>query len=491
MSYSPDYAAGTLRVERFVGLLVGLGLVVFSIGWARTAQATNVRVRSTTVGQATHLFRTDGTVEAPRRFTQSMSLWGYDLLDDQTGSANAHVSFRYHTDFSLESNRRNDPHYSHRWNELWLDLAYVDWRPIDHMRLRAGRQWAIGSLGPRDFDGLAWRWQPEIDRGTRAHFELYGGRDVQTPYGRFDPATYDVQGLPAVSDDDRFGLDGTHLLAGAAAGLRFERTSSLQVNWRRRFSVGVSDPNVDDGTVVGSERIGAAGSTSIGRNLVASTHASYHAQLGDFDRAGLQFSWAPDFHRGTLTAGADHRRPWFDSSSIFNVFGAQPYRGGFATYRYPVDALRTDFEVRGWGRHYRGDDAATASGVDAQSERTVGSALAHDTRVDMFGRTADWRSLTSLQTSLDRRSNQLLADVRLRMPLFERDLFISARALGLGVLGDHHRRDDDGFATTGVLGLDVPVGSVGMVSAAVETTGGTFYPTHTNAYATFTLDHWP
>ena len=52
------------------------------------------------------------------------------------------------------------------------------------------------------------------------------------------------------------------------------------------------------------------------------------------------------------SAGIEHRLPWFDAASIFNVFGARPFEGAYTTWQIPVASLRTSLEVRGWGRAY-------------------------------------------------------------------------------------------------------------------------------------------
>jgi hypothetical protein len=487
---SPTY--GHVRTLGSTATLVGLAVVAALgvVGLAAPAEATQFRVRSITIGKATQYVRSDRTVAAPRVFTQGLSLWGYDLRDDQSGSVNAHVSFRFHTDLALARAERDHPYLGHKWNELALDLAYLDWRPHQAMRLRLGRQWSQGPLGVRDFDGLAARWRPRLERDTHAHFEIYGGRDVQVAFGRFAPATFDVQGLPPDDTVEPDKLDGTHLIAGASTGLSWAHEASVRISWRRRFGVGVDTPDGSSQTVVGSERFGAAASASIRESLVTSAHGSYHSQLGDVDRAGAQISWSMPGPAGVATAGVDHRHPWFDSSSIFNLFGARPFQGGFAVYRHPLDALATEVEVRGWGRLYHGDDDATAPGVAARDERTVGGALSHRTRARLWDTPLDWRSLLSYQTSLDRGTEQLLADVNLRVPIIGRDLFLTGRGLFLAALTDNARLDN-GQAATGVLGVDIPVFAHGTFSAAVETTASSFFPTNTSVYATFAVEHWP
>lgn len=461
--------------------------------WASSAppaQAANYRVRSITIGRATQYFRADRSVAAPRVFTQGLSLWGYDLLGDRSGSLDLHVSFRYNTDFSLERAQRDNPYFADQWNELSLDLAYLDWRPLDSLRVRFGRQWSHGALGVRDFDGLALRWRPRVEAGTHAHFEVYGGRDIQTAFGEFDAATFDVQGLPPDDGVEPDKLDGFHMLTGASVGMSWGWDANVSISWRRRFAVGVDSPVDGADHVVGSERFGAAASAAFHPRLAVSAHGSYHSQLAAVDRAGMQVTWRIPARAGTLGAGVDHRHPWFDSSSIFNLFGANPFQGAFATYQLPVAALDTTFQLRSWGRIYHAGEHATAPGVDALDERSVGGALGHDTRLRLAGRIVRWSSLLSYQASLERESGQLLADTRLRAPLLDDALFVSGRGLVLAAQTDH-LRFGDGAAATGVLGVDVPVADLGTLSAAVETTVSDFYPTNTSVYGLFAVEHWP
>jgi hypothetical protein len=460
-----------------------------------SAEAANYRIRSITIGRATQYFRSDGTVSAPRVLTQGLSVWGYDLLDDRTGSVNLHLSLRYNTDFSLVRRERDNPYFNDQWNELTLDLAYLDWHPYEAMRLRLGRQWSQGALGIRDFDGLLFEWRPRVEAGTHARFEVYTGRDIQTAFGEFDAATFDVQGLPPDSGmDDPFEadkLDGVHLIGGASAGMQWGAEAGFELSYRRRWSLGVDSPLLDDQTVVGSERFGAAASAAFHPRLVASAHGSIHSQLGDVDRAATQLTWRVPGATGYLSGGVEHRHPWFDSSSIFNLFGARPHQSAFGLYQLPVESLRTEFEVRGWGRQYHGDEAAVSTGVAPQDERALGGAISHTSRLSLWEKPMSWRTLLSYQASVDRGTDQLLADSRVRMPVLERALFVSARGLVLMAMTNHQRFDDQGYAATGVLGLDVPVSTLGTLSVAVETTGGSFYPTNTSVYAIFAVEHWP
>ncbi len=268
------------------------------------------------------------------------------------------------------------------------------------------------------------------------------------------------------------------------------------LNWRKRFTVGAS-PAFDGATTrVGSERFGAAASASFMRRLVASAYGSYHAQLGTIDRAGAQLAWQPGADQAVLSAGVEDRLPWFDSSSIFNLFGARAYQGAYAVYQQPLDSLHTDVELRTWGRYYHGDDnamgpSALDAGVHAADERALGGAVSHRSRLRVWHKPVVWRSLVSYQASLDRGTDQFLADTRVRVPVWQRDLFVSGRGLFLAALTDNARFDPGGVAATGVLGVDVPISTLGTLSAVVETTAGSFYPVNTSVYATFALEHWP
>lgn len=484
---------GSIAVRR---LLVGCavlasGLLAPGEAGVSSAQAANYRVRSITIGRATQYFRSDQTISAPRIFTQGLSVWGYDLLDDRTGSLNLHVSIRYNTDFSLTRVERDNPYFGDQWNELSLDLAYLDWRPYDSLQVRFGRQWSQGALGVRDFDGALAAWRPRVGPNTHARLEVYGGHDIQTAFGEFDAAQWDVQGLPPDDSILTDRLDGFHLLGGASGGMQWGGDASFELSYRRRWAIGVDSPVEGADTVVGSERFGAAASGSFHPRLAVSAYGSIHSMLEDVDRAGAQLSWQIPGAEGIATGGVEHRHPWFDSSSIFNLFGPRAYQSAFGIYQFEVESLRTEFGVRGWGRIYHGDDDAVAPGVDAQDERAVGGAVSHLSRLKWGEKPINWHSLVSYQTSIDRGTDQLLADSRVRMPLLADDLYVSARGLFLAAMTDNPRFDDEGYALTGVLGVDLPISTLGTLSAALETTGGNFYPTQTSVYATFAVEHWP
>lgn len=508
-------AAG-YRVRRAQSFVLSKLLLFVSVTACLTCvgqagEASQFRVRSISIGRSTQYFRADRSVSAPRVFTQGMSLWGYDLLDDKSGSLNLHVSMRYTSDFSLDSTERRNPYFDRSWNAVTLDLAYLDWRPYRALRLRLGRQWSGGTLGVRDFDGLMVQFRPRIAPSTHAQFEGFLGRETQDAYRNwFDPARFDVQGLPI---DAQFEFDpdeGVHLIAGASAGLNWGQTAGLEVSWRRRWSMGITSEALESlghsTSVVGSERIGLAGSASVHPRLVTSAWGAYHTLLGDVDRAGAQLAWRIPGVESSLSGGVEHQIPWFDSSSIFNLFGPRAHQQAFISYQHRVEAIATDFQVRTWGRYYpgtqglnRGNDLRFSP--DDIQERAAGVSLRHLTDLRVWNRKVRWSTMASWQSSIDRGSDQWMGQLHLRVPVWGDDLFVSARGLLLAATQDELRGAPSGFvrlrsgatafASTGVIGLDLPVSDLGTFSASTVTTGGNIYPIDTSVYASFRVEHWP
>ncbi|MGM0557986.1 MAG: hypothetical protein ACQEVA_16490 [Myxococcota bacterium] len=470
-------------------MAVATCLATLILAWPDSSHAQRVRVRSLTAGRATQYLRSDRTISAPRIFTQGFSIRGYDLAGDQTGSVNATVSFRYLNDFSLGRVERDDPYLGQYWNEFDLDLAYVDWSPLGDLELRAGRQWNYSALGVRDFDGLSVSWRPHLADGVRASLGVYGGLDVETAYSRFAPDTWDVQGLPPNESVDPAAVEGTAMIAGGRAGLTLGEAARMNVSYRKRWRVGATNP-YDGDDIVGSERMGLASSTPVGKRGTVSAHGIYNTTIDGVDSAGVTTAWRLPGPLGTLSAGADHRIPWFDSSSIFNVFGSRGHQGVFTVYQHGVESLRTQFEGRGWGRIYHGDVRGLGPTVTTRDERALGGALAHRTRLRLWSHPVRWSSQASVQGSLDRDTHQYLADTRVRLPVGWQDLFVSGRALFLAAVPERFS-ERAGFASSFVLGLDAPLGDAAKFSLAVESTTSTYSPASTSFFASLLVDHWP
>ncbi len=456
------------------------------------ADAVQFRIRTYSIGSATHIPRADGTLAAERLYTQGVDIRGYDLLDDQTGSLDAVVDARYTTDFALPDDRRQRRPYAHRFNDLALRLAYVDYRPAAALEMRLGRQWSRGALGIRDFDGLRLIARPRLDRSVRGLLGAYAGREVTYADDRYATDEFDVQGLPARNDArlERVATsEGWPWIAGGRIGLEWDDDGSFELAYRRRWRT-FEQQGV--GPRTGSERVGLAAAMSPHRRLTLSASANYHTLLDGVDRAGLDAARDLPGPLDTLTVGLEHRHPWFDASSIFNLFGTRPHQGAYLVAEQGVAPLSTAFELRGWGRIYRGDPAGIADdGPPGSTTTRVGGALAHTTDLYPFDHPVDWTTRTSAEAdTAGAESTHLLADTRFRSPVLTDDLYVWVRTLVLGLVG-HDRRTDSGVSSTFVVGTDIPVREIGTLSLFGEHTVGAFHRSTTNLYGTLELEFWP
>lgn len=448
-----------------------------------TAQATTYQIRSQSAARATQHLRSDNRLAAPRMLSQSLTLSAYDLRDDQSGDLNARISMRYSTDLGLATRFRDDPLFEARFNDITLDIAYLQWRPYPTLELSAGRQWHRSPLGITDYDGLAASWE-SADGVWRPFVGIAAGRDVQRGLTPVDPGAWDVQGLPP-NEIDR-SADPWHLMAAANAGIRRGRRHRLELasEHHRRPRASQSGQSSQTPDAATTHRVGATATTSPADPVTVTATTSFHSAVSSVDRARLDAAWR--LASGTISAGLDHRRPVFDSASIFNLFGAQPHRGAYATYSRPIDALSTTVELRGWSRLYFDDDASVFDPGDA---RALGAALANRHRLELFI-PFDLRWQLSAQTLAGQSGgDQYLARARLRAPGPVDGLYLTGRLLGLWALPDHHRRNS-GYATTAALGAELALGEVGNLFVNVESRSGSLTPYNTAVFALFELEAW-
>lgn len=465
--------------------LLGAALVAASAGLPlpavnSVAEATTYQIRTQTAARATQHLRSDQTFATPRVLSQSLTLAAYNLnnnVDDGGSTFNARLGIRYSTDLGIEQRYRQDPLIDARWNDLSLDIAYLEWEPWEGVQIRGGRQWHRSPLGLTDFDGLALSWEA-TDGDWRPFGTIAAGRDVQRGLTPFDPGAWDVQGLPpneATVTDTPW-----HWMAAANVGIASGRNHRAELSARHHRR-----PRADDvSQKATTNRVAATASTTPIDDLTVTTTASYHSTFQLFDRSRLDAVYR--LERGAVSAGIDHRRPVFHTGSIFNLFGAQPHRSAYGTYRRPIDAISTTVEIRGWTRLYFDDDAGF---FDAGDSRAVGAALSNRHDLDI-GIPVDVSWQVSAQTMTDRSGgDQYLGTSRVRAPAPVDDLFLTGRLTGLVAMPDHHRRDS-GYATTAGLGAEYGLGDLGQFAVNFETRGGTFVPTNTALFAHFELEAW-
>ncbi len=441
------------------------------------AEATTYQIQTRTAARATQHLRSDTTLATPRVFSQSLTLSAYDLRDNQSGDLNARVRLRYATDLGLARELQQDPRFDARWNDLSLDLAYLQWQPFDALQMSAGRQWHYSPLGMTDFDGLSVAW---TDTGgtTRPFVRLAAGRDVQRGLTPWDPGAWDVQGLPpnesAVTDDP------WHWMAAASTGVDFadrrHRAEIASRHHRRPLAEGTGGAT--------THHLGATATTTPVDSLTLTTTASVHTMTTGLDRARLDAAYRVG--QGVVSVGVDHRRPVFAPSSIFNLFGAQPSRATYATWRRPFTSIASAFELRAWNRTYFDDDASFFSAGD---EQAIGGAVAGHHRLRLRI-PVDYSWQISAQTLTGSSGgDQYLGTSRLRVPGPMDGLFLTGRTTLLWAVADHHRRPD-GLAASASLGAEFDLADIGQLSLTLESRSGPRTPANTAAFALFELESW-
>lgn len=476
-----------MRIRRFdpiIGLLVSIfTLGVCTFAFSSTATAQSYRFRSITIGRAYQYMRADLTTGAPRSFSQGLSLRGYDLAGDGTGSTSAYLSVRYDTDFGLPSELRDDPWAGTQWNQLTLDAAWMRWRPWETFETTLGRQTTWDAAGWRDFDGARLSLRPMIGE-ARLRAEIWGGLEViESTDARWASDSYDVQGLPP--NDPYRGGDGPGWVLGSRGGISLEDDGHFELAWSRRHY------RSESASVLGSETFGAALSLSPFRRVSVASRASYQTVIEEIDHAALDIAWAIPFGSIVATAGVEQRHPWFDSGSIWNIFGAQPHEGANATLSVPVPAISSDFELRGWGRIYHGDVDSTDFGSSDADARAVGSALAHRARFAFLGLPWRWRMTGSGQWTRDEAQggDQYLVDAELGASVARNEAFVYLRGIQAWVTPGATSRFGDGQATNGVLGGDLET-SFGRLGVVVDVRYASWQGTSTALYGTFEVEEW-
>lgn len=457
-------------------LLSALFLLAATLVPIIEAEAATYHIRAQSAARATQHLRSDTTFSAPRIWSQSLTLSAYDLRGTEDNTLNARISLRYITDFALVQRLRSDPLFDARFNDLSLDIAYLQWKPLESLELIAGRQWYYSALGINDFDGLAISFR--IPRGDwRPFLALAGGRNVQRGLTPWDPGAWDVQGLPpneiALSDDP------FHLVGAARTGVAFRDLQRIELaveQFQRR--------QPDSASWIITRRLGAAATASPREDFTLTTAASLHSAVQGLDRFHVDAA----FRRGQaiLSSGIDHRHPVFDSTSIFNLFGANPYRSAYASYGHRFSPFSTRLEIRGWLRAYFD---APAIAFDLGDARAFGAALSGAHRFPLFVPLEVAWQVSAQSFSDHSGGDQYLGDLRLRAPSPVDGLFLTGRILSLYASPSHHRYNA-GYASSALLGAELAIAEIGLLSLSMEGRGGSFTPSNTALFAFFELEAW-
>lgn len=441
------------------------------------AGATTYQIRSQTAARATQFLRSDHTLAAPRTFSQGLTLAAYDIGQDGQGKFNARISLRYDTDFALAQRLRQDPLFDDRWSDLTLDIAFLQWRPHPNFELVAGRQWQFSPLGMADFDGLSLSFRASQGR-FRPFASIALGRDVQRGLTPYDPGAWDLQGLPP--NDEALGTDLRHFLGSISAGITEpgrHRVELMAREYRR--------PRSDDlSKLTSTRRLGASMAISPWAPFSMTGLTSFHSTLGGIDRAHLNA--ALRLGHGRASAGIDYRAPIFDNDSIFNLFGAQPYRSAYLSYRHGLPRQASSLELRAWTRAFFESSPGLFQTGDAQA---IGASLGGDHRLHLKLPLQIFWQISGQTRQESTSSEQYLANLHLRLPTAVEGLYLTGRFLGLLARQTHHRRQS-GYATTAAFGAELAIGDLGRLTTTLESRTGSFMPANTALFALFEVEAW-
>ncbi len=387
--------------------LASLGGLTATLAYSKAARAYDAEVDASTIAQAYQLRGLTGDpVLSRRRVTQTLQLGVYNITDTTKVSA-PQVMFRARmrldADFGISREE-----YSLSQTAAGRYVPLLQPAPVDLMYgylegkrfaggilgFKIGRQYVIDPLGYYAFDGAQFKIT------TPAYFavEAYGGWEVrgglplssnpqigrweQPGVVRYDRSDYAANGLqggyPSVQPQSLAPVWGASIETAGPTWIHGKLT------YRRAYNTGAS--------FVGSARLGPDQMAIYDRARIAHERLGYGANVTIGDIAGLRtniiydlygkrftnIEAGADFYVGKrVTASVDYSKwqPFFDSDSIFNVFGYEPmddFQG-----RVEVDATNNlNIAVDGMVRLYHSDDVTEAQNPNNRGALKVASTAA-------------------------------------------------------------------------------------------------------------------
>lgn len=326
-------------------LTAGAALVLV---WAVPALAMDPEVTSDTAAQAYDVRSPTGeTVLARRRFTTTLGVSAYDLLDAPPGDVMApELSFRarlrYDADYAMsgaETDPGNPGALTPGLSQGMVDLmyAYVEGRRFFHglLGFKLGRQYVTDALGWWAFDG----GEVSVTTPYFVKAEVYGGLEerggMPLSTSRFEAG--------GIWRGDRSGYDASlypqfqPANVAPAFGVALESTGVTwlhgRLTYRRVYDTGQSNtsmfagglyaPTFYDGTRISSDRLGYAVDANwsdVGGAKAGIVYDFYNIEV-------TQLYGTIDGYVGkrlTVSADYDYYVPTFDADSIWNFFAGEP-----------------------------------------------------------------------------------------------------------------------------------------------------------------------
>jgi hypothetical protein len=292
---------------------------------------------------------TGETILNRRRFTTTLALSGYNLLDKPPARPDApdislRIRLRYDADYGAPA-ATSDPTQPNSFvpgyssGQLDLMYAYVEGRRLfgGNFGFKLGRQYVTDVLGWWSFDGgevsvtTPWYVKAEVYGGleqrggmilSTSRFEPDGVFRGDRSNPNFGPSLYPSFQPAAVAPAVGAALESTGLTF-LHARLSYRRVYNTGASNVTEFASGLFAPAQYNGMRISTDRLGYAldaALPSVGgikggfvfdfyRTEITSAYASIDAYVGK---------------KATISADWDYYQPWFDADSIWNFFAGEP-----------------------------------------------------------------------------------------------------------------------------------------------------------------------
>lgn len=435
------------------------------------------RLRTETLAKATEFIRSDQSVAAQRPVSQSLSLWGYNLLGHGKSPLELHLQVRYFHDFSNAENYR-DPYLNYRFNRISIDQAWIQWTPLSKLKLRGGRFLSRSIFQTKDLDGLSV--SSIFGTKTRWRSNIYGGLHVVGRPETLNPDQYDIQGKPI---EIRQKNDNLEIIYGARTQLIFKNGNG-SIAYEKRLSYRVVDhvPTL----FTNDERIAVTAVGNPTSQTLVSGLMSFHALSNTLNRGHLDFTWRPNSNFYTRS-GFQHIIPTFDADSIFNLFGSNPNQSLFSTVW--LGNNQRGLQTRVWIKSLNGDGNAYDFGNNEKDLLSYGFALNYSERFKLLDRVFHFNPSISFQPGNEKNAirDQFIGRILLRFPLFNARWIAGSTLLWVG--SENIQDPNSHFAFTQRLGADFPTG-FGIFSLASVLQNSNRLGHHLNLFASFETEFW-
>jgi hypothetical protein len=352
----------TLRLVRLVRLVrlarlgrtflaVPAGLAGLATGLVSLpARATDVEVTSDSTGQFYDVRSPTGeTILTRRRFTTTLGVGAYDLLDTPMGDPQAaELSFRarlrYDADFGASGSEQDPtqpgsfvPGFQSPNGAVDLMYGYLEGRRFLRglLGFKLGRQYIVDSLGWWSFDGgeVSVTTPFYLKAEAYAGLEERGGLPLSTSRfeadgvwrgdrSNFDSSLYPAFQPAAIAPAYGVALESTGVtwIHGRLSYRRVYDTGDSNVS---EFASGLYAPAVYSGTRIASDRLGYAVDATLAG--VGGAKAGLVYDLYRADLTSMYGSLDANIGRKvTVSADYDYYVPSFDGDSIWNFFAGEP-----------------------------------------------------------------------------------------------------------------------------------------------------------------------